>query len=88
VGCLSDNRTEELQCMKTISADVLGRAISNKTLNAIGSPHGGWPMVDNVTVLTNEEYARRGEVGEFAQVVRLTTRRQRRCAALSKAKLT
>ncbi len=68
VGCLNDNRAEELECMRNADADALMHAISNHTLNQFGSPYGGWPMVDNATVFTNAEYKRRGKAGEFAHL--------------------
>lgn len=69
VGCLSTDRVEELECMKRVDAEELQLAISNHTLNLFGSPYGGWPMVDNITVFTNEEYEKKGSKGEFAHLV-------------------
>ncbi|KLO83622.1 esterase [Fusarium fujikuroi] len=69
VGCRdSANRTEELACMRQIDAYRLKHAISNKTVNYFGSPAGGSPMIDNVTLFTLTEYAYRGQKGKFAKV--------------------
>lgn len=69
VGCLNIDRAKELECMRRVDAEQLQHAISNQTFNLFGSPYGGWPMVDNTTVFTNEEYERKGRAGEFAHVV-------------------
>lgn len=70
VGCAnSADRLQELECMRTVNAEVLMRAISNKTLNAFGAPSGGTPMVDNVTLFTMREYVHRGSAGKFAKIV-------------------
>lgn len=69
VGCRSTDRLEELECMRRVDSHQLKHAISNHTLNLFGSPYGGWPMVDNTTVFTNEEYERKGRAGQFAHVV-------------------
>jgi carboxylesterase type B len=72
VGCANGtHRQGELECMRTISADVLKRAVSNNTFNSFGSPPGGTPMVDNVTIFTMDEYLRRGTAGKFAKIVSL-----------------
>ncbi|KAK8927544.1 Cholinesterase [Metarhizium anisopliae] len=69
VGCAnSANRLQELECMRTVNAEILMRAISNKTLNAFGAPSGGAPMVDNVTLFTMREYVHRGSAGKFAKI--------------------
>ncbi|UNI14253.1 hypothetical protein JDV02_000900 [Purpureocillium takamizusanense] len=68
VGCLNSDRAKELECMRMIDADRLKHAITNSTLNRFGSPYGGMPMADNVTVFTNEEYAKRGKAGHFARL--------------------
>jgi hypothetical protein len=59
--------------MQTINADKLKHAISNKTLNEIGEPHGGMPMADDVVLFTNEDTKRRGEAGDFARLVSTST---------------
>lgn len=70
VGCAnSSNRHKELQCMQGIDAGVLKRAMSNSTFNHFGSPPGGSPMVDNLTLFTKDEYLRRGTAGHFAKIV-------------------
>lgn len=70
VGCAnSADRLQELECMRTVNAEVLMRAISDKTLNAFGAPSGGTPMVDNVTLFTMREYVHRGSAGKFAKIV-------------------
>lgn len=70
VGCADyANRTKELLCMKQIPAESLKHAISNLTVNPFGSPSGGNPMIDNLTLFSAEEYQRRGEAGLFAKVV-------------------
>ena len=70
VGCANSlDRREELKCMQSIDADVLKHAISNETFNLFGSPAGGSPMVDNVTLFTLDEYAKRGKEGNFAKIV-------------------
>ncbi|KAJ3498129.1 hypothetical protein NLG97_g1365 [Lecanicillium saksenae] len=68
VGCQSTDRLKELACMKRVDAQQLQHAISHHTLNPFGSLYGGWPMVDNTTVFTNEEYERKGREGKFAHV--------------------
>ncbi|KID64795.1 carboxylesterase family protein, partial [Metarhizium hybridum] len=69
VGCAnSADRLQELECMRTVNAEVLMRAISDKTLNAFGAPSGGTPMVDNVTLFTMREYVHRGSAGKFAKI--------------------
>lgn len=70
VGCANpSNRQQELDCMQGVDATALKRAISNETLNLFGYPSGGSPMVDNVTLFTLDEYARRGKEGRFALIV-------------------
>lgn len=70
VGCANSvDRLKELACMRTIDAQRLKHAVSNNTFNAFGSPPGGTPMVDNVTLFTGQEYASRGNAGKFAKVV-------------------
>jgi carboxylesterase type B len=70
VGCAnSTDRFNELECMRTIDAETLKHAISNKTFNTFASPSGGTPMVDNVTIFTMPEYATRGKEGRFAKIV-------------------
>jgi hypothetical protein len=59
--------------MSKTPAKTLKHAISNKTLNPFGAPAGGNPMVDNLTLFSAEEYARRGATGQFARIVRLLT---------------
>ncbi|KLO95281.1 related to esterase [Fusarium fujikuroi] len=69
VGCRdSANRAKELACMRRIDAHRLKHAVSNKTVNYFGSPPGGSPMIDNVTLFTLAEYAYRGQKGKFAKV--------------------
>ncbi|SCO46898.1 related to esterase [Fusarium fujikuroi] len=69
VGCRdSANRAKELACMRRIDAHRLKHAVSNKTINYFGSPPGGSPMIDNVTLFTLAEYAYRGQKGKFAKV--------------------
>lgn len=70
VGCQNGDRIKELSCMREISAERLRNAVSNQTFNAFGSPPGGAPMVDNVTLFTPQEYDARGRAGKFARVVR------------------
>jgi carboxylesterase type B len=73
VGCRDESdRENELACMRTVDAATLRRGISNETTSFYGSPSGGGPMVDNVTIFTLEEYARRGKAGAFARIVRGT----------------
>ncbi|PKX90586.1 carboxylesterase family protein [Aspergillus novofumigatus IBT 16806] len=68
VGCRSAaNRTNELNCMKSVPAPILHRALSNLTVNPFGTTGGG-PMIDNITLFSAEEYRRRGSVGSFANV--------------------
>lgn len=70
VGCAnSSDRVNELECMRTVDAEILRHAISNNTFNKFASPSGGTPMVDNITIFTMEEYANRGKRGKFAKVV-------------------
>ncbi|KAF4331850.1 carboxylesterase family [Fusarium beomiforme] len=69
VGCRdSANRTKELACMRQIDAHMLKHAVSNNTVNYFGSPPGGSPMIDNVTLFTVAEYMHRGQKGIFAKV--------------------
>ncbi|KAL3964549.1 hypothetical protein ACCO45_001553 [Purpureocillium lilacinum] len=68
VGCANSDREKELECMRTVDADRLKHAITNSTLNRFGSPYGGMPMADNVTIFTNDEYAKRGKAGNFARL--------------------
>ncbi|KAJ6786102.1 hypothetical protein PWT90_10597 [Aphanocladium album] len=68
VGCHNGNRAKELNCMRGISAERLQKAVSNQTFNAFGSPPGGAPMVDNVTLFSLQEYDARGRAGKFARV--------------------
>lgn len=69
VGCANDDRHQELKCMQDADAIALKHAISNITLNRFGSPTGGAPMVDNITIFTLNEYAKRGQSGDFARIV-------------------
>ena len=80
VGCRnkSDGR-EELKCMKAVPAAQLRHAISKQTWNSFGTPFGGNPFADNVTLFPVEEYVKRGEAGMFARLVRPPIR-QSNCA--------
>lgn len=69
VGCASRDRKQELECMRMVDATKLQHAISNKTLNEVGSPHGGMPMADEVVMFTPEDARRRSEAGQFARLV-------------------
>ncbi|KAL2129225.1 hypothetical protein VTI74DRAFT_8071 [Chaetomium olivicolor] len=68
VGCASQDRKQELECMRTVDADKLKHAISNETFNEFSGYNGGWPTADNVTMFTKEEAQRRGQAGEFARL--------------------
>lgn len=69
VGCRNDDRQKELDCMRGIDSDRLKHAMTNETNNSIGSPPGGFPVVDNVTVWTLPEYIQKMTSGNYAQVV-------------------
>lgn len=69
VGCASQDRKKELERMRMVDAAKLQHAISNKTLNEVGSPHGGMPMADDVVMFTPEDARRRSEAGKFARLV-------------------
>jgi carboxylesterase type B len=68
VGCINANRTAELKCMMTIDAERLKHAISNRTFNYFGTPAGGTPMVDNVTMFSIDDYIAMGSSGQFAKL--------------------
>ncbi len=59
----------ELECMKRVDAQELARAISNRTLNPIGSPAGGAPRIDDVLVFAPSEVSRRVQTGLVADIV-------------------
>lgn len=69
VGCGDVKGEKIVQCMRGIGAEKLKKAVSNSTVNMFGTPAGGTPMVDNVTLFTMEEYVERGAAGRFARVV-------------------
>jgi carboxylesterase type B len=69
VGCASQDRKQELECMRTVDAARLKHAISNETFNEFSGYNGGWPTADNVTFFTKEEAGRRGQAGNFARLV-------------------
>jgi hypothetical protein len=54
--------------MSTIDAIRLHKAVTNLTVNPLGQPNGGSPMIDNITVLSQAEYVRRSAAGDFAKV--------------------
>ena len=73
IGCAdADNpgSDTEIDCMMRLPAEKIMSAVSNLSVNPFGSPNGGSPFVDNKTVWSIEEYARKAEAGDFARLVR------------------
>lgn len=72
VGCLDAEQPgsdKEIECMMSLSAEKIMSGITNMTVNPIGTPNGGSPFVDNVTVWSVEDYQRLAEEGQFAKLV-------------------
>jgi carboxylesterase type B len=73
-GCDSEGSSpgseEELECMRSVPARGLKRAMSINNTPSFTDPvvTGGVPVVDNVTVF-HLEYTSRGIAGEFAKIV-------------------
>jgi carboxylesterase type B len=67
----SPGSEEELECMRSVPARGLKRAMSINNTPSFTDPvvNGGVPVVDNVTVFHLEEYTSRGIAGEFAKIV-------------------
>jgi len=68
LGCDGGDK-ERVACMMKADGDAIHDAVSNKTLLDITDPSGGTPAVDNITVFTPEETAKRGKEGKFAKIV-------------------
>ncbi|OQU96360.1 hypothetical protein CLAIMM_02454 [Cladophialophora immunda] len=69
VGCNdTENPVKEFDCMMALPAAALTRAVSNASVNSIGSPNGGSPFVDNVTVFSIADYTAKAEAGDFAKI--------------------
>lgn len=67
-GCISENRSAELECMRKVDSVELRNAMSPKSYNAYGDQQGGTITVDNVTIFPRDRYSQLGQEGKFAKI--------------------
>jgi hypothetical protein len=58
--------------MMKLDAKKIAHSNSNKTFNAAFTPGGGSPVVDNITVWSQEGYIEQAKIGKFAHKVSFT----------------
>jgi acetylcholinesterase len=67
-GCGNDDKTAELECMRSVDPLELRKSISDRTYNYFGVNPGGTLTQDNVTYLGRESYVPLGLQGKFAKI--------------------
>ena len=69
-GCMNGTESQVFQCMMNADAKLISQSIGNGTIHPIGSPPGGAPVIDNITVWSPSGYLEQAEKGKFAHRVK------------------
>ena len=68
VGC-NGTEAQIFQCMMNAGAQLISQKMGDETLHQIGSPPGGTPVVDNITLWSPDGYLEQAKKGKFAHRV-------------------